>query len=419
MKTGELFMRRLLISVLVMLCLITTVFAEIDLYSSADEKTKEVLVEANKLIAEQKYESAFKGLGDKNDNEYIVARKIDICINYFARSIMHQMFAFKDLEEGEDLQDIRRDQKTYPIVNFDPVQIAQEYVNNNGNSALIDKSLGDYYYDILLRYQGKWTKSDEEILQECQKYYLLAIEKNCFALDSLDKCAEVSLLLKDNEKSIEMYTRVIGLDPSSAEAHYNLSSVYLNTGKYDLAVKEGEIACKLYESNLAYKLDALFLCADACFRNNEFDRSVQYLNQALAYEKNDYRIYKSLSLCYLKLGDIQKADENADALLAQDPQNPSIVQIAIENYKSSENTQYLSGFFTRNIKKYAEDSEILGNLYLHYAWHNSDLGNKKETSEFVQLAKDNYIKANKLSDDISEALASIVASCEQSPSEKE
>jgi hypothetical protein len=59
------------------------VFAEVDIWQNCDQDTMNLLATADTLIAERKYESAFKSLGTSDTNAYIVAKKVEICLNFF------------------------------------------------------------------------------------------------------------------------------------------------------------------------------------------------------------------------------------------------------------------------------------------------------------------------------------------------
>ena len=66
----------------------------------------EIINKANDLIANKKYETAFKLLQDfdaRNEKPDVVLLKEDIALNYFVTSIMHEIFALKDLEKNEDI----------------------------------------------------------------------------------------------------------------------------------------------------------------------------------------------------------------------------------------------------------------------------------------------------------------------------
>ena len=67
-----------------------------DVYSGADDATKAVLAKVDSLIEQEQYQSAFSAAnGEGCQEEYLIAKRIEIATNYFALSIMHQMFTIK------------------------------------------------------------------------------------------------------------------------------------------------------------------------------------------------------------------------------------------------------------------------------------------------------------------------------------
>src|ERR1700743_422923 len=90
-----------IISLLIAICIIST---------TAAQSQDQVMKLANTLIANKKYDSAFKTLeafDPKNRNPQIALLKEDISLDYFISNIMYQTFAFKDLEKNEDISDYR------------------------------------------------------------------------------------------------------------------------------------------------------------------------------------------------------------------------------------------------------------------------------------------------------------------------
>nr|MCR5612310.1 hypothetical protein [Treponema sp.] len=94
-------MKKLLL-LLVLLLSAATLSAK-NVYDGADEATKKLLAEVDACIYQKKYATAFSKLSEQ-DNEYVIAKRVDVAINYFVQSMMHQMFAFKDLDEDDDLE---------------------------------------------------------------------------------------------------------------------------------------------------------------------------------------------------------------------------------------------------------------------------------------------------------------------------
>ena len=66
------------------------------------------LKESKKLIEKKQYNSAYLILNEldpENQNPDVVIEKTTILLDYFVTSLMHQMFALKDLEEHEEISD--------------------------------------------------------------------------------------------------------------------------------------------------------------------------------------------------------------------------------------------------------------------------------------------------------------------------
>ncbi|MBO4507558.1 MAG: hypothetical protein J5747_02855, partial [Spirochaetaceae bacterium] len=104
-----------------------------DVYSDADDATKAVLAKVDALIEQEQYQSAFGATnGEGCQEEYLLAKRIEIATNYFAQSIMHQMFAFKNLEEGQTLYDVRTGTGDYSLMMFDPAVSAGSYMAAHG-----------------------------------------------------------------------------------------------------------------------------------------------------------------------------------------------------------------------------------------------------------------------------------------------
>ncbi|NLC93967.1 MAG: hypothetical protein GX677_11070, partial [Treponema sp.] len=155
-------MKRKFIECCFLCFIISFSYSENDIYFDADQNTKILITNTDQLIKDRRYESAFNNLGKIDTNEYIIAKKVEICLNYFVQSIKHQMFAFKDLQNNEDIYKLRGEKGTYNIIVYDPVKVIQTF-DKNESSAILNKALGDYYYEINLRYKGRWIISDEEV----------------------------------------------------------------------------------------------------------------------------------------------------------------------------------------------------------------------------------------------------------------
>ena len=115
----------------------------------------EIIEKANDLIANKKYESAFNLLDDfdkENSKPDIVLLKTDIVLNYFVTSMMHQIFALKDIEKDEDIMDYRGREGIFSMQMFQVDSIFIKLIEIYPTNCKLYKGLGDFYYDVHLKY---------------------------------------------------------------------------------------------------------------------------------------------------------------------------------------------------------------------------------------------------------------------------
>jgi tetratricopeptide (TPR) repeat protein len=401
-----------IISIAVALLLITLgAGAEDSLYSGADAETAAVLQKTDGLIAQRQYKTAFDNLGTDR-NEYIIARKIEICLTYFIQTDLFQEFALKDLDSTEDLSTLRSSAEDMEMIAYDPVAVAGEFTKTNGPSALLNKTLGDYYYQIYWLYQGQWIVPEEEVVAEGTICYEQAYEKNCYTADSLANYAELCSVAGKYENAITYYTAALKLDPSMGHAHFNLAIALQNTNDFDRALEEAKTALTQFATNPEYEIDALLLCSDISFQAGKTAESAEYLDQAEKNAKDDYRISAQRIRLSLAAKSYDDAGKNADALFAFYPDNPGVIQFIMREYYEAEQDTQLAAFFDRNIAHYTDSPDVLGNLYFYDAWYWNNAGDTAQTKKYAALSRENFEKAGKLDDEISSALDSL---CEPQP----
>ena len=210
-------------------------FAQRNAYAGADKKTQAALNNADKLIEQRQYATAFGSLS--LDNEYFIAKQTEIACNYFIQSMMHQMFVFENLKEGQDLMELRKNlDGTFNMTYFDPVKIIQEYVAKNGEKPILNYALGLYYSDVLRRYQGQWLISDEELVNNTITYLLKAYEQDCWDSWSMSELAYSYMTKGDYESAIKYYS--VKLDQKeefTINDEYNFALCNFFCGNYPVA----------------------------------------------------------------------------------------------------------------------------------------------------------------------------------------
>jgi len=87
-------------------------------FKSFSQSREEALKKSTQLITEKKYNTAYDLLekaDPKNDDADIVIAKENIALGFFVTSIMHQMFALKDLKPNEDIMEYRGKEGSYSM----------------------------------------------------------------------------------------------------------------------------------------------------------------------------------------------------------------------------------------------------------------------------------------------------------------
>ena len=142
----------------------------------------ETINKANELIADKKYESAFKLLDSfdpENNKPDIVLLKTDIVLNYFVTSIMHQIFSLKDLEKNENIMDYRGKEGKFTMQVFQVDSILERLIKTHPDNCKLYQKLGEYYYEAHLKYGNDWLKKDNELFDLMQANFQKAVDGNC------------------------------------------------------------------------------------------------------------------------------------------------------------------------------------------------------------------------------------------------
>jgi len=383
--------------------------AETNIYAGMDAETSALIKKADSLIAERKYESAFVALGPDSTNEFIIHKKTEICISYFVQSIGHRMFALKDLEKDEDLYELRSKGGEFSMHIFDPVEAIDAYYKDNKQSMILEKALGDYYYDVGLRYGGNWFEPDATVAAKAVEHYENALSRGFYTEDMLSNCAGLYVGMENFEKAIQYYERLLKENPKHYTASFNLAYCYVQTGKNKEAIKYGEKAIAVYKDNLEYKMDAIMLCSDASYNMGDYKNALRYAEMGLKITDEDYRLHQRLGAIYLAMGDVEKANASVDTLFSFGPENPAATRIVIAIYEGKE--PLVSDFFKRSIERYTDNAGALGNLYFHYSQIFLSQKNKKDAMECALLAKESFTKSGAYVDEVKKAVDQLIAQC--------
>lgn len=379
-------------------------FAQRNAYAGADEKTQAALQNADKLVEQRQYASAFGSLS--MDNEYFIAKKTEIATNYFIQSMMHTMFILENLNEDQDLMELRKNLKgTYNMTYFDPAEIIQEYVAKNGEEAILDYTLGLYYSDVLRRYQGRWLISDEELVNNTITYLLKAYEKDCWDAWSMSELAYAYMKKGDYQTAIKYYT--VKLDQKeefSINDDYNFGLSNFFCGNYPVAQQYMEKSIKNYADNPAYLYDTYWVLSAIYINTQQYDMAQKALDNCKSLDMGDYRLAQRYISFYAILKDKAKTLQASADFFQFGPENPSVPQFIIQEYYDRSIEDWLPDFFEQELKRPNLSTGTLQNLYFHYTASLSYLDKKAEAAIMAEKARQAFRLDDSLTDDIDQML---------------
>lgn len=398
-------MKRFIVAIFVLLCAVG-VFAHKSPYDGASSDTELLIKKADELIQQKQYESAFSTLSD-DSNEFILAKKIEIAINYFAQSIMHQMFAFKNLKKGETLYDVRTGTGSYSMVMFDPVTVIEAYEKKNGEKPILNYALGLYYDDVLLRYGYQWLLSEKELTQKTIERLQKAVNQDCYDAHSLSVLALAYYKNGDLTNAEKIYNKKIksGFEPSVND-FFNLGSIYLQKKNFTLALQYAEKSIEGYKNDPEYQSDAYIVCIDSCLGLHDYKKAKSFLKTAEKHFPKDYRIVQKTIALYAMQKNKPESLKAAKNLFAFAPENPTVSQMIIKEYFNAGTEKWLPDFFDDCLKIYSKQSKARQNLLYHYAYTLYELNDKEKASKTAKDAKAEFIKNGELTEEIEKTLDS-------------
>ena len=371
--------------------IMTIAFSTLFMLTIYAQNESVTLENANKLIGNKKYETAFKILQDfdpENENTNIVLLKVDIALNYFVTSIMHEMFAFKDLKENEDIMDFRGKSGSFGIYAFSIDSILSELIKTHPDNYKLYKGLGDFYYQAQLKYGDKWLKDEKELTNLIIKNYQVAIDHK-LADDKVYYATGFQYLTQSKYKeTIPLFQKSIELNNDCADAHYNLAFAYLYTDDRENALKYAKNSLELYKDT-ELKSDAARMIAQIYSELKDSNNAINYYELADRLSKENYYNLKPLLALYVETNNPKK-EVMLNSFYNLAPDKPTIYNDLGNIYFENKKTGELIEFFKSKLLTYKNEKKIIGNLnfYLGKLYIDSD---KKIAKEYFLKAKSIFL----------------------------
>lgn len=361
---------------------ITLLFLMILTAASVSGQTEtEIMKKAQALISKKKYESAFKILetfDPKNGRPDIVLLKVDIVLNYFVTSIMHQMFALTDLKESENIMDYRGKEGSFNMHKFEVNEILNSLIKTFPNNCALYKSLGEFYYEAHLKYEGKWLEDDGRLFKLMEVNFTKAVESHCADYLSFYILGYITLSQNEYKKSVPYFVKAIDMNSDYASSHYNLAYAYLYTNDRQNALKYAKNSFDLYKDQ-TYKSDAARMMAQIYTELKDDKNALNYYELADTIDSGNYYNMKPLLNLYVKTGST-KTNETAKDFLNLDPENPTMYNDLADTFYENKRENDLITFYKDQLIEFKDNNKVLGNLnfYLGKIYLDIDKTSAKE-----------------------------------------
>jgi len=352
----------------------------------------ETIKKANDLIANKKYESAFNlldSLDPKNNKPDIVLLKENIVLNYFVSSIMHRMFALKDLEKNEDIMTYRGSNGAFNLHAFYVDSILESLIKKEPANCELYKGLGNYYYEVYSKYEGEWLKSDKELFKLMQTNFQKTIDDNCADFFSYYVLGYINLVQEKYKESIHYFLNAIEKNKDYADSFYNLACAYLYTNDRQSALKYAKSSLDLY-TDKDYKSDAARVLGQIYSELNDDKNALENYELADKIDPENYYNLKPLLNLYVKMGS-EKSEETTKAFFDLAPEKPTIYNDLVEIYHSYKKENDLISFYKSQLSNYKDNNKVQGSLNFYLGMVNIGF-DKKIAKEYFLKSKEIFSK---------------------------
>ncbi len=280
-------------------------------FGSNAKKYRKTLAQADMLVAQKKYWSAYQLL-DKtdpdNENSTLFLKKADIVQNYFLFNIMNQIFCIDDLPGDKSVEELRgKEEASGCHTVMLPIDtIAEMLLLKEPSNAQLYRCLGDFYVSVARRFGDQWIEptTQADLMARAREYYLKA---NNLGLNNNEIAANIaeSSLYKENYRDARRYfAQAIALSADTiANYHYNTALAYYldpDSGDFALAAKHSSIAARHYPQGSDYQYDALYILGMSQMRNDNPLQAIVSFEKANAISPNRNYLLFSMIEAQLK-----------------------------------------------------------------------------------------------------------------------
>jgi tetratricopeptide (TPR) repeat protein len=384
------------------------------LSANAQNSTQYTIEKANELVTNKKYETAFNlldSLDPKNGNLEIVLAKEDIALRYFVQSMNHQYFCFKDIPINEDLMDYRINGGSFSIHPFAINNILDSLTKLEPNNCKLYKGLGDYYKEVLFKYNGNWIKDENETITLVKENYRKAVDGGCEDYLCYFTLASFESRDKNYDKSTQYYLKSIYLNNKHADSYYNLAFAYINLEEPKNALFYAKRSLELYNDTFN-RSDAANMLGHIYSELKDDSNAIFYYELANLIYPDNYENLRTLLNIYIKTQN-SKSYETMKSFYKLDPALPSIYEDIGSIYLLNKKQDVLIAFFKDQLVLNNKDEKICGNLNLYLGKTYLYFDNKKEAKKYFINSKMNFIKVFEKDHEVFDLIEDAINTCDK------
>lgn len=359
-------------------------------YAATAQSDSLVLAKADTLFHTQQYASAFQVLDEDdpgNAKPLLVVQKVEILLNGYVKTEKHESFVLKNLQAGESLSELRGKEAAGVLFNYDIPGILGGLIQRFPAQYKLYKALGDFYYEVNLRYGKNWNLAPEEILNRLEYYYQQANDHGEGDYMTYYVLGYMRLLRQQYRESLPYLQRSIGLNQTYASAYYNLAYAYLYLNQRDSALRCAGDAFGLYK-DWVYKADAARMMGFIYKDMSDTSNSLKYYELSDSIAPGNYFTLSGLLEFYLQNNN-PRAGATLDRLFNMAPTSVDMYLDLMAMYVKNGKGPLLKAFFERQLNQYSGNSLALGNLHFFIArFYIEQLKNNAQAKPHLKLARD-------------------------------
>jgi hypothetical protein len=343
--------------------------------TNAQAQTPEtaVLQQAEQLIKQKKYESAYRALDKldpKNGRTAVLLKKEDLVLNYYVQSINHQLFALKDLKPNQDVEELRGRPGSYGMYALPLAELLDSLKRLRPTDYGLDLGLGHYYFALQQCGCGGQELGEEELLRRAEQYFTTAHAHQREDDDSHFAIGFVRMRRKQMAEAAPELERALVLNPDYPNAHYNLAYAYTALGRPAEALPHARRAAALYQRP-DYKADAERMVAalEKQLKGGAAPNLLGTRADEAATEAKAQAAYAALreQVAQAVAGKAPSAPALTLQLFQLNPANDAMYGDLMDVYQEHQQPEALAAFFQQQLPKAPQTPAVQGQLHFYLA----------------------------------------------------